>query len=304
MEGLAIRLLAFGGMTVQVEHTPGRAAEIVDYLFTRVPRPDGATAHHVALRLSEDPETGVFTLSNRGEVCCVDQSAGTIASWLLHITCKQLAGGHAPGLLLHGALLRRGRRGLLLAGASGAGKTTLTAYLTTRGFAHLADELAHVQPASVRIEGFSGPLKLKKSGMRAIEEHVSLSSDDDRVLEGRHDVLLSCDSPPWAGSTVRLSAIIFPRYQPRAHFRLEALSPAQTGLRLMPGVLNAAWLPDHGFRDVARIAGRVRAYDLRYSSLDQVEASLARLQRLMSAPARTPARRRARRRSAKQGDAA
>jgi hypothetical protein len=300
MTTLATRLLTFGGMTVLVEHTQGRAAGIVDYVFARLPRPAGSTAPQVALRLSEEVDTGVFTLSSGGEVCCVDDSEGTIASWLLHVACRQLATGQAPGLLVHGALVHQGSRGLLLAGASGSGKTTLTAFLTAKGFGHLTDELAYVRPGSMRIEGLAGPLKLKKSGVGPLEDHLSLSASDARVREGRHDVLVSCHSPRPAGSSVTLTAIVFPSYRPRAPFRLEALSPAQTGLRLMPCVVNAASLPDHGFREVARIAGRVRAYDLRYSSLEQIEAHLTRIRSLTSPPGGMPATRRARKHTRKK----
>jgi hypothetical protein len=61
---------------------------------------------------------------------------------------------------------------------------------------------------------------------------------------------------------------------------LKALSPAQTGLRLMAGVLNSETLADHGFRETARVAGLAAGYTMRYASLQQVEAHLDLLRQI------------------------
>jgi hypothetical protein len=54
----------------------------------------------------------------------------------------------------------------------------------------------------------------------------------------------------------------------------------------MTGVLNAEALPDHGFREVARVATLVPGFEMRYGSVAQVASNLERLQRM------TPPRRR------------
>ena len=287
---LATQAWTFGGATIQVECTPGRAAELATFVFHRIARQRLAATPQVVLRLLENPADGAFTLSSRGEVRCVDKSAGTIASWLLHVTCRQLAETCRPGLLLHGGLVRSEADGVVLAGASGSGKTTLSAFLSSKNFDHITDELVYLPPASMRVAGFSAPLKLKKHGLAPLQGRIPLSPDSGRVLVGRHDVLVHLASRR-RSATVRLSAIVFPQYKARARFRLERLSSAQAGLRLMAGVLNAGELPDHGFREVARLAGRVPAYDLRYSSLKQLDVHLGELRRALTPPVKKRAKR-------------
>ena len=281
---LLTRTLAFGGMTLGVDHTPGRAAEIVEFLFARVPRQKGRAP--VALLRLREGQDGVFKLWGRGKLRCTDTNAGAIASWLLHLTCRELALGSTQGLLLHTAAVRWGRRGLLLAGASGSGKTTLTAFLTSRGFLHLTDELAYVPSRSHRMQGFAVPLKLKKPGCKVLEEHLDLRSGTPAVLTGRYDVLFRPTGATPAG--VPVAAVVFPRYTPHGRFSLTTLSPAQTGVRLMAGILNAEGLPNHGFSDVARLASRAPGYEMSYGNLRQIDARLDRLRQLTSAPHGSP----------------
>lgn len=291
---LPTRVLTFGGTVVEIEYTGGRSAEIVDFLFERIPR---AASHSVAqarLRLTEDPVDGVFTLRNHEEVCCVDRSAGAVASWLLHATCRQLvlAGARTNGLLLHAAAVKWAGRGLLLAGATGSGKSTLTAFLTNRGFDYLSDELVYVPLESMCVEGFTAPLKIKRSGVDALEGRVPLTTEGRVSMAGRHDVLVQPGADARATAPVSLSVIVFPRYQPNSEFRLKALTPAQTGLRLMAGVLNGERLPDHGFRAAARVASLAAGYTMRYASLTQVEVYLELLRHITSASGTIRARRR------------
>ena len=278
---LATRTLTFGGATIEIEYTSGRSREIVDFLFKRIPNAQAAAARDTGLCLLEDPTDGVFTLTSRGEVCCVDRSAGVVASWLLHLACSQLAGACVNGLLLHAAAVQCGGRSLLLPGATGSGKSTLAAFLTNQGFVYLTDESAYVAPASPCVEGFCAPLKIKNSGLDALAGYVPLSTEGPGSIAGRFDILVDPDRTQGAPAPVPLSVIVFPRHEPGSRFRLKALSPSQTGFRLMASVMNAGALPDHGFRDAARVAGLAMGYDMRFANLGQIEAHLERL-RLMT----------------------
>jgi hypothetical protein len=279
----ATRFVTFGGSTVRIEHSGAGSAAIVRFLFWRFPSGPSAMAPQTVLRLSEDAGDGSFTLSNRGAVCCVDRSAGVMASWLLHLTCIELALAGGGGLLLHAAAVACDGHSLLLPGATGSGKSTLAAFLTARGFQYLSDELVHVAAASTAVEGFTAPLKIKKPGLAAIDRHLPLLTDAPTTLTGLDDVLVDPAASRCAAGPRPLSAIVFPRYRPRSRFQMKALSPSQTGLRLMAGVLNAGALPDHGFREAARVAGSTAGFEMTFSSLGQIEARLESLRALTSA---------------------
>jgi hypothetical protein len=279
----ASRILTFGGSTVRIEHSGRRSAEIVEFLFKRFPADPSAVAPAAVLRLLENASDGSFTLSNRGAVCCVDRSAGVMASWLLHLTCMELAlGGGGGGLLRHAAAVACAGHSLLLPGATGSGKSTLAAFLTARGFQYQSDELVHVAAASTAIEGFTAPLKIKKPGLAALDGHLPLLTGGPATLMGHDDVLVDLATSRCAAGPRPLSVIVFPRFRPRSRFQLKALSPSQTGLRLMAGILNAGALPDHGFRKAARMAGSTAAFEMTFANLGQIEARLERLRTLTS----------------------
>ncbi|OQW94756.1 MAG: hypothetical protein BWK77_08675 [Verrucomicrobia bacterium A1] len=56
--------------------------------------------------------------------------------------------------LVHAGCVSRGGRGIVLSGASGMGKSTLTAYLVSRGMGFLSDEVAPISRATGRVEPF------------------------------------------------------------------------------------------------------------------------------------------------------
>jgi len=269
------RTVSFGGTSVRVEFTPGRAARIVRFLFDRVPHARGGIGI-ATLRLAED--TGRFVVSLDGDVRCVDAMPGAAASWLLHLACRQLAGAPTRGLLLHAAAVGSHGRALVLAGASGSGKTTLTAYLTEHGFTHLTDELVHVATSASRVDGFTVPLKLKKGGLAALNGR--LPSGSPRLLAGRHDTLLRPRAARRVPRGLPVAGLLLPRFRRGAAFGLRAITPGLAALRLMAGVLNAEGLADHGFSQVARLAAQAPAYELTWGSLDQIDANLDRLRAL------------------------
>jgi hypothetical protein len=190
------------------------------------------------------------------------------------------------GLLLHAAAVRRRGRVLLLPGKTGSGKSTLTAYLTSRGFDYLTDELAHVPPASARVTGLGAPLKIKSSGIDALKPQVALRTHTSATMIGPFDILVAPESSERASTGSPLAAIVFPRYTPRSRFNLRPLSASQTGLLLMTSVSNADALPDHGFREAARIAALAPGYAMRFANLGQIEAHFELLRSMMSASGR------------------
>jgi len=59
--------------------------------------------------------------------------------------------------LFHAAALAWQGRGLLLPGKISAGKTTLTAWLLSRGLDYLTDELVFIPQGTVAVRGLARP---------------------------------------------------------------------------------------------------------------------------------------------------
>jgi hypothetical protein len=275
----ANRLLTFGGTTLGVDYSGDRPAAIVEFLFNRIPSPAAGTMPATLLRLTDDAE-GVMTLASGDETLCADRLDGPIASWLLHAACTSLATSQVDGLMLHAAAVGWEGRGIVLPGVTGSGKSMLAALLTDRGFAYLSDELAHVPASTTAVTGFCTPLKIKRAGLEALRRNIPLDSGRYRTWTGNSEVLLDPRAEQCASGPLPLSAIVFPRHRLNARFALTPLSTATAGLRLMRVLVNSGWLPDHGFREAARLAGSAACYELEYASLDEIDQHLGLLQQL------------------------
>ena len=186
---------------------------------------------------------------------------------------------HAAGLAWH-------NKGLMLPGKIGAGKSTLSAWLSTQGFDYLTDELVFIAAGSDVMQPFPRPLNLKRPARPVLQGWLDFSDRDQLDPAGGAHILTSPQidlAPPtllYPANTISqpaLKAIIFPHYRPAAEFEMQPLSKAQAGLELMQCLVNARNLPEHGFPEIARLARRLPAYHLRYSSFAQIGAQIEKL---------------------------
>ena len=238
MRNLSSRLVSFGGASIHLEYTDGAAARIAEFLFNGVPA-DESIDPHVNIRVREDSDDS-FSLHVAGEATCTEAPPAVVSRELLEAVCFHLAAKSASGLVLHAASLTCKERGLLLPGRSGAGKTTVSAFLSRKDFRYLSDELTYVAEGSLTIAALRRPLKIKTGGLGALERHLELDPPMSRSLAGPDDVLVVADSSHDDPSApAPLEVIVFPRFTAGANFSLDPVSPAKTALWLMECLLNA-----------------------------------------------------------------
>ncbi len=92
---------------------------------------------------------------------------------LIEFTVFTLA-ARAQGLVpLHAACVGRGGRGLLLMGASGAGKSTVALHALLRGFDFLAEDSVFVAPDTLRATGIANFLHLRADSLRWLKGTAS-----------------------------------------------------------------------------------------------------------------------------------
>lgn len=271
------RLITFAGNSLAILYSGGRPARIVDFLYRYAPA-DGDVPPHLTYRLTSGEESGQVLY--RGDTLLYEgDSEATLAELLLGDTCRHLTAGSRGGLMFHAAGLVWGGKGILLPGAVGAGKTTLAAWLATKGLDYLTDELVFVRQGADVMQAFTRPLKLKSSARVVLQDRFDFEGNAGSILEGRRFFLVppALLKPTNTLSEPPLSLIIFPSYQPGSRFKLRHLSQAQAGLALMQCLVNARNLPEHGFPEVVRLAKTAPAYQMSYSNFDQLDGYLETL---------------------------
>jgi len=264
-------LIHFGSSTVAVDYQGQRSGELVKYLFEHVTQAAGGSPYF-RFRLIDGGAPGALLLTADDGSRLESVRAGELAEYLLGQVCFRLADQARAGLLFHAAALSWQGRGLLLPGPTGRGKSTLAAWLLGRGFRYLTDELVYVGEGANCLQALSRPLNLKRTARPALASQIDWEGSQaviwSSALADIVPVRLLSPLPP-AGECP-LNVMIFPNFETESACEFERLSPAQAGLNLMKGLINARNLAGHGFAEVARLARRVPAYRLKYGAFDQL----------------------------------
>lgn len=279
--GMRARAIAFAGVKVEVAWSGARSGAIVQTLFCDLPAAEAHEARDTAgracvarYRLSEAGDE--VCLQRDAALCYRSRDAAALAAYLLGDVGRRLAEHSRGGALFHAAALVQEGAGLLLPGGIGAGKTTLAAWLVTRGLGYLTDELAFVPTGADELRTFPRPLNLKAGAREPLRPYFDVAAHRDELLHTPEADLIPASllGASEVAAAAPLRCVVFPRYRPGAEVALTRLSPARAGLALMRCLVNARNLPDHGFAEVARLARWVPAYALAYGNFSQLEAHL------------------------------
>jgi len=266
--------VSFANNSVAINYEEDTHQSLLEYLFGDVD--NRRTARPLSrLRILQTGAPNGTRLEQDGSRLYAGDCRAALARTLVEKTLYTLVDKDDSGLAFHAAAVCAGDTGVLIPGQSGAGKSTLAVWLATRGFNYLTDELVHIPLGTNRIDAFTRPINLKQNGCRMLEEEFDIRDPGDRILKNKrlsivpHRLL----NPTYRKQKPEINVILFPRLISEGEHRLEPLSKAQTGLKLVEGLVNGRNIPNHGFDQISRIVRDVPAYVLHYTGF----ASLPRL---------------------------
>ncbi len=170
-------------------------------------------------------------------------------------------------LVLHGAGVTWRGRSLILPAPSGNGKSTLTAGLVERACGYLTDELVILHPRLDTVVPFPKALSLKQGSFERFE---SLGPEPTGP---EHDRVWYLDAERLRpGSVVKtptpIGWILFPRFEPGAKTRIQALTVGETVLGLFENTVNLALHKERGLDRLIAIAQEAPGYRLVFGDLD------------------------------------
>jgi hypothetical protein len=182
------------------------------------------------------------------------------------------------GVALHSGAVLFGDQGILLPGATGAGKSSLTAWLADRDFKYLTDECVVLRPEVPYFNALARPLVIKDRGNTSIAALQKKNSSP--IVSARGSIFWPQNAIP-SDQPRACKLFVLPRFEVNAPFQIEPLSAAQTALELTACNVNARNLSDHGFGIVTSFAREVPAIILRYGSFDQLQGVFDTLLKLI-----------------------
>jgi hypothetical protein len=259
-----------GGIAFRVETNRADFADLVGSTFRDLRVSDGGTSPVVFEVLHHGtPPSNPWAVWRDGEPRRATVTDDYVLAHLLWEINRLVFERTGQRVHLHGAALARDGQALVLAGASRAGKSTLAAWLTHRGWGFLTDETALVDPETFTVAPFWRPIGVRRPG--------PLDSILPDEQPGGQDVLVPASTIGTLASAAPLAAIAFPCRARNEQAALSRLSPATTLVELtqhFPGLLAGGRA---GFRRLARLVEVVPGYTLRYHDLDDAERTLRTL---------------------------
>ena len=270
-------LVNFAGSTVAIQVDDPRAAALIDFLIPPAAVSENKNPHCSFQVQVSDDEPALYSFSQDGILQYETTSPGSLAEVFQSALCRQLATESRDGLLFHAAALSDQGRGILIAGGIGAGKSTLTAWLLSKGLGYLTDELVYIPCGSDTLKTFTRPLHLKHPSRPVLGSFFDMDTHQDAILSSSHSDLIPAAliNPQGQADTAPLNLVLFPEYQAQGEANWLPLSAAQTGQSLMKTLVNARNLPQHGFNETARLARTTPGYRMTYANFSQIEENLA-----------------------------
>ena len=184
-------------------------------------------------------------------------------------------------LILHSAVVERNGHAVILPGQPGAGKSTLCAGLSLRGWRLLSDEVCVMRPPCIDLIPVPRPIGLKEESInviRAFEPGVVMGPATPGTRKGTvAHIQVDAKSVAAGQVSAKPRLIVFPSYRAGVGLSLEPISKAQTLLRIAQDAFNFSVLGAQGFDNLAALVDASDCFALTYSSMDQAIEKLNEL---------------------------
>lgn len=275
-EGVRRISLRFHDQTVDLHFPLGLKTEI-DALFRHCI--DDSSVGRFPILVGENGDN-LFSVRS-SELNAQNLTEGDFATFLMEAVVHDLVYRMQSAVALHaGAVSDANGNAILIAGGSGVGKSSLTAWLIERGFQYLSDEVVALVNEQDKVVGFPRSLVLKPGAADKVLAFQAFQGAR-AVQAGSHFAANVAFEKVAPNSSGKCRLIIFPSYVAGSSLYIEALSPAEAGLRLIECNLNARNFPDGGFKAVAGLARRTVALKVQYGDFADLDGVIDVLTRLM-----------------------
>ena len=261
-------VVSFAGQSLAIEY-PSSIGALIEFLYQDT-NADPVATPDVTLAIDADGDQ--LTLQQGTQNLYRGSDESELATTLIQQTIYHLIDKNKDGMALHAAALSKNGKGIILPGASGRGKTTLSTWLATKGYNYLTDEYVFIRENTNIIQAFSRPPNIKVKGIDALDSYFDINAHEDQTIRSSQVAMIPPRllNPNNKKEEAVVSLIVFPNYKESSEFELEKLSKARAGLTLMECLVNARNLNGHGFNEAARLVRDTPAYRLTYSSVDQL----------------------------------
>ncbi len=270
--------VAFGGHKVIIEYGFKEIKQALDFMFADLKTDPDAT---LETTFKFDRFGATYAIHQDNEHRYNSGNLTDAANFLMGEVVYHLIYNNKRSMAIHAGLLSNAKGSILLPGESGAGKSSLTMWMTKNGYSYHTDELVLIDPETLEVEVFPRPFNIKSHGIEAIGAVVNLNDEANQteIMPGNQVTMFSHRllNPNFNPNPPAITRILFPRYDRSALNEVPRLSVAMAGIELMKTNVIARNLPEHGFSLLLSVVKRVPAYRLDYNHFDALPELLPQI---------------------------
>ena len=177
---------------------------------------------------------------------------------------------------LHASVLARSSRAVAFCAPPGAGKSTLAAYLATRGWRYFNDDLAIVDPRMCTVLPLPVALGVKPGARGMLEgDYPALRTAPVHRYGRKAARYVAVRPAAMATEPAPLAAIVLSRYEAGAATTMRSVAPAQAAHALMDaGIVFSPALRREMIDWMGNLLQSTPCLQLRYSNLHEAETAL------------------------------
>ena len=185
-------------------------------------------------------------------------------------------------LMVHAAVAERNGRAVILSAKAEAGKSTLCAALSLRGWRVFSDEIALIRLHDGQLVPLARPICLKGPSIELIrrqdQQGLVGPTWPDQVRRGIALVRPTAASVARMLETAPVVWVVFPEFKPGSATQWTAQSKAVAFIRLADNSFNYSLLGTSGFQTLAALLDQAQGcYKLQYSNLEEAVTWLEHL---------------------------
>jgi hypothetical protein len=260
-----------------VRHVLGSFAVPPDPDEDRNPPTPGMPPSYSLVDLGRRSEARYGVLYGEAPMARSTEPANVVSRFFWHVNDEAVRRTGDYVLIHAGSLVTPTGKGLLILGAPGSGKTTLTGGLVRAGFAYLSDEAGAIDPVSRRLYPYPKALTVKV-GRSELFPELSRTNGSPLLTRERHlrpeDI-----GPGRLGAPCDVGFVIAHRHADGSSAEATPLTPAEAVVELVANTMNMATYRGRALPLLADLARRARSYRLVSGALDEAVEVVARLTR-------------------------
>lgn len=278
---MSIFNIKFANQSVSISYDSNEAHAFLDFLFSSVKDRNNLNREPILSIFSKNQPQITLTEKDVDEAIYEGCLGSDLAAILYDKVIFHLLNTNSSGIALHAGAVEIDGNIAIIPGKSGAGKSSLIAWLVAHGFSYLTDELIFI-PLSNRetLLPLTRPISLKGKAIEVMKRFYGY--DENTIYEDERGCLLAGEflencSEFHEAVEHKPKIILFPRFSILSPIHTTRLSPAQSCGRLMECAANIRNLQEHGFRYIMALCRSLPSYQIQYGCLEDLNDSLGEI---------------------------